>query len=281
MATRREQMRFIAAVREFGRRRLGLEFDGSFKRFVGRNRTANWIYVVEPTGLTSALPGRATYRFTWDLGRARRWERYHRARGRHTYLYSAEGHGGRACPITPSLLAAPRARQGYVVLHEAWHATLRLAEIRMPYALEEATGRVVGVLGTSLFAAERGDDELLAESRAQERSWAAFARFVNRGYRRLAGLYRRGAGAGERRRLLAALRREADALRERLPAEWERAELTKEMNNAFFFRYHDYTCFHPLALRVYRIAGSLPRAMRLYKRAGREGALAQLRAYGR
>jgi len=51
------------------------------------------------------------------------------------------------------------------------------------------------------------------------------------------------------------------------------------MNNALFFRYHDYTRFYPLALRVCHRTGSLPRAMRIFRRAGESGALDALRGF--
>ena len=135
MSSTREARRFVRGLLSYGEGRLGLEFDGSFRRFDGKSPTANWLYAVHRDRLFTAHPGGDTYRFTWDLKQARRWARRHRGLGHDTYLYSAEAHGGRACPITPSLLAAPRARQAYVVLHEAWHSTLRLHHVKMPYPL--------------------------------------------------------------------------------------------------------------------------------------------------
>jgi hypothetical protein len=281
MATQREKLSFIEDLRTFGQERLRLEFDGSFKRYTARYRTANWLYVVCRDGLASALPKAETFRFAWDRARARRWERYYRARNRDTYLYSAEGHGGAACPITPSLLSAAPARQGYVVLHEAWHATLRLAKIQMPYALEEATGRVVGVIGTILFAQQRGDPDLLRDAEVQARDWGAFVRFVNRTHRQLRRFYSESHARRERARMFAGVRAAASALRKRTRSTWEREELTREMNNAFFFRYYDYARFYPLALKVCRQAGSLPRAMQYYMRAGRTGAVEQLARFAR
>jgi predicted aminopeptidase len=283
MVPPRDRLRFIRELRAFGERTLGLRFDGSFARFVPRNPTANWIYVVHPDRLKSALAGNETFRFSWKIAQVRRWDRYQRRRGRDTYVYRAEAHGGARCPVTPSLLAAPRARQGYVVLHEAWHSTLRLEGVRLPYALEEATGRVVGVMGAVLFARTRGDRELLRETLAQARDWGALASFVNRTYRRLERAYR---APGDRRDLLSrrrrhfrAIREEARILRARTISAWEREELTRPMNNALFFRYYDYTRFYPLALRVYRRVDSLPRAMRIFRRAGETGAPDALRRF--
>ncbi len=272
-----DRIAFVHALRTFGERTLGLCFDGSFAHFVSRHATANWLYSVHPDRMESALPGNATFRFGWKLAQVRRWERTERRLGRHTYLYSAEAHGGPRCPITPSLLAAARARQGYVVLHEAWHSTLRLQHVHMPYALEEATGRVVGVVGTVLFAARQGDADLLREARAQEQAWGVLARFVNHWHSRLNRHYVRQGPRREQAALFRQIRAQARALRERTHSAWEHEELSREMNNALFFRYHDYTRFYPLAYQVYRRVGSLPRAMRLYKQAGRTGAILQLR----
>jgi predicted aminopeptidase len=285
MISQRERLRFIRDLRAYGEQVLGLDFDGSFARFVSRHRTANWLYAVHPDRLESALPRNATFRFSWSPAQLRRAARYHRRRGRDTYLYSAEAHGGSRCPVTPSLLGASRARQAYVVLHEAWHSTLRLSGVHLPYALEEATGRVVGVIGAVDFAEARGDRELLREVRAQARAWGALAGFVNRTHRRLSRFYRMERGGrlwrARRHRLFAGVRAEARRVRDRTRSAWEREELTRPMNNAFFFRYHDYTRFYPLALRVYRGAGSLPRAMRAYRRAGQVGAVRQLEALAR
>jgi hypothetical protein len=92
-------------------------------------------------------------------------------------------------------------------------------------------------------------------------------------------LYKRGGPARERAALLRDARREARALRARTVSLWEREELGREINNAFLFRYNDYTKLYPLALSVHRSAGTLSMAMHVYKRAGRIGALVQLREF--
>jgi hypothetical protein len=276
-------LRFIRDLRTYGERVLGLQFAGSFARLAPRYRAANWIYAVHADRLESALPGNETFQFSWKIGQVRRWDRYHRRRGRDTYVYSAEAHGGGRCPITPCLLAASRARQGYVVLHEAWHSTLHLANIHMPYPLEEATGRVVGVIGAIDFAKARGDQALLREARAQARDWGVLAGFVNRTWPRLDRFYRTARGKPRlrtrRRRLLREIGEEARRLRARTSSAWEREELTRRMNNALFFRYYDYTRYYPLSLRVYRRAGSLRRAMKIYRRSGEIGAFKVLRDF--
>lgn len=277
MSARKEQLAFVKAIRRFGEDRLGLQFDGSFERYVGKYKTANWLYAVHPDRLESALPGGQIFRFTWDLAQARRWQRYQRDKGMDTYLYSAEAHGGARCPITPAMLAAPRARQGYVILHEAWHSTLRLRNIRMPYPLEEATGRVVGVLGAIHFARYRRDRDLLEEAFAQKNAWGDLARFVNHTTRRLERAYAGRAPRRARREILSRARRAADRFSARTASVWEREEFRREMNNAFFFRYRDYTRYYPLALQVYEHLGSVKRAMDRYARAGRQGAMDHLR----
>ncbi len=276
--TRKKKLAFVDELRAFGTQDLHMRFDGSFQKYAPRHRTANWLYAVHADKLATALKGNETFRFSWDLKRIRTWERYHRRRGRHTYLFSAEAHGGRACPITPSLLAAARARQAYVVLHEAWHSTLRLEKIRLPYALEQATGRVVGVVGAVLLAEKRNDQLLLAETREQARAWGAFARFINRTHTQLTRFYRAPGSRRERDHLWRHIQSDCDALRNRTRSRWENEELARPLNNAFFFRYHDYTRLYPLALQVYRATDSLRQTIRRYKTAGRTGAISQLRA---
>lgn len=303
----RARRRFVRELRRFGEDHLGLGFDDSFRKYDPGLSAAHWLYSVYPDRFVSAHDQGTPFRFTWKLNQARAWERGCLRKGLHTYLYSAEAHGGTACPITPGLLRASRVRQAYVVLHEAWHATLRREQICMPYALEEATGRVVGVMGAVQFARIRGDDGLERAARSQAHDWQGFARWINRSYRRLDRLYRRAApphpgrtaGTSDRgsreshaARQAAGLQREvrtawagvlaeADRLRARTRSTWEREELTRPVNNAFLYRYYDYTRYYPLALRTFARAGSLTRAMALYRRAGEEGAPAFLRRAAR
>ncbi len=312
----RVRRRFVRELTRFGENRLGLSFDGSFKKYDPDLPAAHWLYSVYPDRFDSAHSKGVPFRFTWKLSQARAWERQSLHRGLHTYLYSAEAHGGPACPITSRLLQAPRARQAYVVLHEAWHSTLRCGQIRMPYALEEATGRVVGVMGAVQFARVHGDADLETAALNQARDWHGFARWINQSYRQLDRLYR-DATVGNRRRprpqrddrtgqdclpgpphggkqdpragkrratelgspadpalrdAWEAIHGDAEGLRARTRSLWEREELTRTVNNAFLFRYYDYTRYYPLALRIYKHTGSLPRSMALYRRAGEEGA---------
>ena len=276
MPARLKKLAFVKEMRRFGERELDLEFDGSFSRYEAKHKTANWLYSVRPDRLETALPGGQIFRFTWNLAQARRWQRYQRGRGMDTYLYSAEAHGGPCCPITPSMLAATRARQGYVILHEAWHSTLRLRNIRVPYPLEEATGRVVGVLGAIHFARRMRDKDLLVEALAQKEAWGDLARFVNRTSGKLERSYAQRSHRQASRHILSQARTAADRLSARTTSEWEQEEFRREMNNAFFFRYRDYTQYYPLALQVCERLGSLKRAMVRYASAGRRGAIEHL-----
>lgn len=274
MTGRREKIAFVKSIKEFGENRLGLYFDGSFEKTSLENPTANWLYVARPDALESALPEEAVFMFFWNITKARRAATRYRKKGMHTYLYSAEAHGGRMCPITPSLLEADPCRQAYVVLHEGWHATLRAEKIRMPYALEEATGRVVGVAGAVEFAKFIRNSEMEKRAERQAAAWMELARFVNRSCKKLERAYGNNSPV---KRLLGSLRKEAFLLRDKIESRWEKEELTREMNNAFFMRYRDYTLHYPLALRVWKKKGSLPAAMREYRRAATEGPLRYLR----
>ncbi|TET33366.1 MAG: hypothetical protein E3J72_16900 [Planctomycetota bacterium] len=267
---------FVKELVKFGEEKLSLNFAGSFRKVDRKKKTANWLYVVHPDKLESALPNNETFLFFWDLGKARRKQTFYRKKGFHTYLYRAEAHGGGKCPITPMLLAATGARQGYVVLHEAWHSTCWSGGIRMPYALEEATGRVVGVMGAVMFAEKTGDVELIRECRNQARDWERFARFINRGAKALDKIYGKKPFAKERNVFFRKAREEADRLRDKTKSPWEKEELTREMNNALFFRYRDYTLHYPLALRIYKSSRTLVSAMNKYKHAARKGTLNML-----
>ncbi|MHC4662572.1 MAG: aminopeptidase [Planctomycetota bacterium] len=275
-ADRRKKIAFIKELKRFGGKELKLDFAGSFEKFKSDYRTANWLYVVRRDRFESALPENETFLFFWDIRKARRRQTLYRKKRFDTYLYSAEAHGGGKCPITPLLLEAARARQAYVVLHEAWHSTCRIEGIRMPYALEEATGRVVGVIGAVKFAEKTGDEGLITECQDQARDWERFARFINRNAKALDKLYGGNATAKKRGKLFSKAEAEAKKLREKTKSEWERKELTREINNALFFRYRDYTLHYPLALKIFRLSRSLPNAMKKYKRAAREGALKML-----
>ncbi len=265
------QLRFIKALLEFGRSRLGLDFAGSFEKIDTSAETANWLYVSPAFRIESVVRWRSRpmkFKFSWDRRQLKRSEAAYRGRGFDTYLFSAEGHGGGRCPITPALLASSPARRGYVVIHEGWHSTLAKERVSIPYPLEEATGRVIGCFAIIEFARERGDCELLAEAVNQEKDWAAFAAFVNRWHRRLAKLYLGGARNMAKRKaeLLRKAAANAARLRKKMKTAWEQKELEANLNNAFFLRYHNYTCHYGTAARVARATGDLRKASDLFKK---------------
>jgi hypothetical protein len=268
---RHSRIRSIKALLEFGVRKLGLDFAGSFQKADTRAEFANWLYVSHAYKIESAIkrrPGATRFKFSWDRRYLKRSAAAYRGLGFDTYLFSAEGHGGGKCPITPALLASSPARRGYVVLHEGWHSTLHKKRVRLPYPIEEATGRAIGCFGIIEFARESNDTGLLAQALAQERDWSLFAGFINRWHRRLSKLY---AGKSSRmalrkRELLEEAGAEAAKLRKKMKTHWERKELEAKLNNAFFLRYHDYTCYYSAAARVVKASCSLKKAAESFKK---------------
>lgn len=258
----------VRALLEYGRSELGLDFAGSFERLNTRSETANWLYVSHPFRIESALRRQSQpmrFKFSWDQKHLKRSAAAYRGMGFDTYLFMAEGHGGGRCPVTTSLLASSPARRGYVVIHEGWHSTLHREDVKIPYPLEEATGRAIGCFGIIEFARKHADRELLRESIEQEKDWAAFAGFVNRWHRRLTKTYKNGRSTTSKHSLMEKAGAEAARLAEKMTTAWEPKELGAEMNNAFFLRYYDYTCYYPAAARVARAAGSLRQAAQIYK----------------
>ena len=269
------QIKFINALLRYGRKKLGLNFAGSFRKFDDSKKSANWLYVSRAHIIESVIRYRSRplpFKFSWDRSHLVRSAAAYRRSGHDTYLFSAEGHGGGNCPVTPALLLSSLARQAYVVIHEGWHSTLGRKHIRLPYPLEEATGRVVGCFGAIEFAREQGDVELAAEAVNQEKDWAAFARFVNRWHGRLSRLYAGGQTRikTRKRALLREAFKEAGRLREKMKTYWESKELEADMNNAFFLRYYDYTRYYPDAAKVARSAENLAQAAEVFKTFGSE-----------
>ncbi len=268
-------IRLIKELVRFGKSHINLDFDGSFESVDARAETANWLYVSEASEITSAVKKsgrRLKFKFSWSRKHLKRSAAAYRGLGFDTYLFSAEGHGGGNCPITPALLESDRARQGYVVIHEGWHSTLRREKVNLPYDIEEATGRAIGCFGIIEFARERSDPELLAQAVHQEEDWSSFACFINRWHGRLSKMYTGGAGNMPRRKadMLLTAGAEAAKLRKRMKTFWEAKELDAALNNAFFLRYHSYTCFYPLAARVVKSCGSVKKAARAFKKLGDE-----------
>jgi len=265
------RLRFVRAVLEFGRSELGLDFAGSFEKFDSSRESMNWLYVSYPDEIESAIRRHSRhvpFKASWDIKYLRRSAAAYRGRGFDTYIFTAEGHGGGKCPITPALLASSPARRGYVVIHEGWHSTLRNQGVKIPYPLEEATGRVIGCFGIIQFAGKRADRELLTQALDQERDWALFANFINRQHKKLTKLYWDGGKnpARRKRELLEKAAAEAAKLRKGMKTDWERKELEAKLNNAFFLRYHDYTCYYPSAASLARSASNLREAAAIFKK---------------
>jgi hypothetical protein len=266
---------FVKDLLRFGRKQIGLDFDGSFESVDYSAETANWLYVSEALRIASAVKRNGyplKFKFSWDRKYLKRSAAAYRGLGFDTYLFSAEGHGGGNCPITPALLASERARQGYVVIHEGWHSSLRKESIRLPYAVEEATGRAIGCFGIIEFARECANRELLARAICQEKDWSRFARFINRWHGRLQKMYEgvtRNKPA-RKAQMLAAAEAEATKLRGRIKTSWEARELDARLSNAFFLRYHSYTCFYSLAADIVKACGSVKEAAQAFRRLGGE-----------
>jgi predicted aminopeptidase len=279
MGALKEKLAFVASLREYGKEHMTLQFDGSFEHYSDEHQTCNWLYVCYPDKLVSGLKNRAPFEFHWDTAKAKRRQKHFEKKGFHTYLYQAEAHGGHHCPITPSLLESDKARQGYVVLHEGWHATLRLEGLRMPYTLEESTGRVVGLEGAKQYARHTGDTELLQTASDQMDAWGVFAGYINTMWRKLSKLYAQPKTERELNAIMQHVRDAAEAIRLRMPPSWEREELNRPVTNAFILRNHDYTWYYPLALDVLKKTASLKRAMLKYRKAADEGAPGMLKEY--
>ena len=258
---------FIKTIKRFGEERLGLLFDGSFEEMAKTDFSCNWVYASQKESMASLFEH--PFEFYDDEEKAlKRFEEL-KAQGYDSYFYHAEAHGGKACPITKEMLSSPRARQCYVVLHEAWHSTSRLNKHNFAYPWEESTGRVVGLFGGIELAQEMGDDELLKECIDQEAAWAMFADFVNAAYKGLSEAFQQKASSEKIVTLKIELNKEAALLHRKMPESWEKSELDKEINNAFIMRYYSYTVHYPLARTIYEEEQDVKRAMaRFVKDAG-------------
>jgi predicted aminopeptidase len=265
MVSKSSRLRFIQELLNFGRRKLGLDFGGSFEKYDPNAESANWLYVSRPFKIVSVLKHSSKpvpFKFSWDRPHLKRSAATYRGHGYDTYVFSAEGHGGGRCPVTPALLASSPARCGYVVIHEGWHSTLHKEKVKLPYRLEEATGRAIGCFGIIEFARESGNKELLEQSLAQEIDWANFASFINRWHGRLTRMYTGGSKdkAILKTKLMEKAQIEAAKLKKKMKTQWEQKELEAKLNNAFFLRYHDYTCYYSIAASVVKASGSLRKA---------------------
>ena len=268
-------IRFVKELVRFGRQEIHLDFDGSFESMDTRAETANWLYVSEALRIASAVKKGTLplkFKFSWDREYLRRSAAAYRGLGFDTYLFSAEGHGGGNCPVTPALLASDRARQAYVVIHEGWHSTLRKEQVSLPYSIEEATGRAIGCFGAVEFARAHSDKELLAQAIHQEEDWSNFARYINRWHGRLTKMYesRIKNKARHKAEMLLAAESEAARLKKKMKTFWEAKELEARLSNAFLLRYHSYTCYYPLAARIVKSCGSIKKAAEVFKKLGDE-----------
>jgi len=254
-----KKIAFIKIIKRFGEQRLGLLFDGSFEKMAKTAFSCNWVYASQKESMASLFEH--PFEFYDDEEKAlKRFEEL-KSRGYDSYFYHAEAHGGKACPITKEMLASPRARQCYVVLHEAWHSTSRLNEHNFDYPWEESTGRVVGLFGGIELAKELGDDELLKECVDQETAWAMFADFVNAAHEQLSKAFQQNTAPEEIAKIKKELNKEAAVLHRKMPESWEKSELDKEINNAVIMRYYSYTVHYPLAKKIYEEEENVKHAM--------------------
>lgn len=274
---RKEKIKFVHKLLDFGKSELGLEFIGSFEKFSNKVKAVNWLYVVEKKALKSSLEDNRTFTFSWNRESLKRKENYYKKKQKDTYLYTAEAFGGAKCPIFQALLDAPRARQGYVVLHEAWHNTMAYEGIALPYNIEEAVGRLIGIEGAVLFAKKYKDTALLNEALEQKEAWLKFSQFINKTYKKLERFYKNS--GKNRKSLFLEIKREADKIRMGINSVWEKEELTRTMNNAFFFRYYDYTKDYPLAIKLLQRTGSLKKAMNRVKMIGKRAVERDLHSF--
>ncbi|MFH1421765.1 MAG: aminopeptidase [Planctomycetota bacterium] len=277
---------FIRRVRKFGKRVLNLNFKGSFQQFNPKLQTANWLYASPIHKIKSALKDaekrRVPFLFSWDRKELDVKDQECKEQGLDTYLFSAEAHGSGDCPITEILLKSEKVRQCYVILHEGWHSTLIEENIKIPYSLEEATGRVVGNFGAIAFAKKEEDNELYKCAIEQERNWARFADFINRWFVKVIELYEKvrlskkannhGTRAEmmeeisqARKPLLKKVQKRAEALSTSMSTEWGMKELASPINNAFLLRYYNYTKYYPLAVKTLKDSGGLPAACLRFK----------------
>ncbi len=260
------KIKFIKDIKKFGENQLGLKFGGSFSRMAKGSFSCNWVYACYKNKMESVFGDDRPFEFYPDMDEALERQKELDKKKYDTYFYHAEAHGGGKCPITKEMLESDRARQCYVVLHEAWHTTSSINGHNFPYPFEESSGRVVGLFGGIEFAKYLKDDELLKITTDQEAAWSMFADFVNDSYERLKKLEEKKAASAQFSKLKKELNLKASELYNKVPDSWEKSELKKKINNAFILRYHDYTVHYPLAKKTYLKSGSLKSAMENYSK---------------
>jgi len=259
-----DKIEFVKAVKKFGEVQLHLRFDGSFEELATDDFSCNWVYACKKDKMESVAENNRPFEFYSDINKALKRQKEFAAQGFDTYFYHAEAHGGKKCPITREMLESDRARQCYVILHEAWHSTSRLHKHNFLYPFEESTGRVVGLFGGIEFARYLRDDELLKSTTDQEAAWSILADFVNDSWNKLNELMDKQAPLQEIEKLKEELNYKAQILYQTMPDSWEKIELNKPVNNAFILRYHDYTVYYPLAKAIFLEDSILIRAMQKY-----------------
>lgn len=264
--TQKIRIKFVKDIKKFGEKELGMNFDGSFSRMAKETFSCNWVYACPKNELKSVLGDEMPFEFYPDMEIALNRQKVLDKKRYDTYFYHAEAHGGGKCPITNEMLESDRARQCYVVLHEAWHTTSSTNVHNFPYPFEESSGRVVGLFGGIEFAKYLKDDDLLKITTDQETAWSMFADYVNESYDRLKELTDKKASAVMFSKLKKELNTKAAELYNKVPDSWEKSELKKKINNAFILRYHDYTVYYPLAKKMFLKSGSVRSAMEVYSK---------------
>lgn len=258
---------YIASLKEFGSTALQLQFDGSFSTLAEAEFSCNWVYACPKDSLHTIFKGNRPFEFYADETQGRARSAKLSEQGYETYFYHAEAHGGGNCPITQELIDAGQARIGYVVLHEAWHTTCKAQHYNLPYAVEESTGRAVGLFGAIRYAQQIQDHELIRTTTDQEEAWSGFATFINNAWNELHRLYSSPALSDEIASSKLALATRAQKVQQKLPASWEKREMCKPLNNAFIARYHDYTVHYPWARSILKSCdGNLAVAMKRFSR---------------
>lgn len=115
------------------------------------------------------------------------------------------------------------------------------------------------------MAEKLNDSNLLEATVNQEAAWSMFADFVNKVWDELQEFYSSNPAMEAIKLKKAEFNKRGAELAAELPDSWEKMELSKEINNAFILRYHDYTVYYPHAKRIYNMYGNLAETIRHYK----------------
>ncbi|OHA05161.1 MAG: hypothetical protein A2934_04350 [Candidatus Sungbacteria bacterium RIFCSPLOWO2_01_FULL_47_10] len=252
VAEAEERVSFIKKVKEFGEKRIGLNFCGSFETYNPNPKYPYWLYVSDRDGVNNVLK----HPYIGSMGNERMMvtmAKSFEVLGYDAYLFTAEAWGGGMCPILPRLIHAPPERQVYVVLHEGWHCTSWNFGRTHPYAFEEAAGIVIGAFGSMLFAKEYGDKNLEHSIERFISSGFGFYDWINASCRAIRDMYMSAAFDSVteedkemmRKSIFARLWKESGQFRE-----WvrpiARAHFSQPINNAFFVRYRNYSTYQKL-----------------------------------